>query len=199
MRSCTPYPSVHLSPSHLQLAAQVPSQWTHSGETLKKARSALRKIVWRALLQDVLEERSELVEESGPGTSVERIGRLNNAAYADWGTFCNVVRAKLHLQHYDLPATPPLSSGRKVEVFHVLKCILGPVVESFILLDRLAWMLEELDVRTSYSCNMHTMDSLHSRGHCSLPIWSTYLIKQVVAAGTLQSRFSQIMRHCPNR
>lgn len=198
LRSCSTYPSLHLSPSHLQLAAQVPSQWTRSEQTLKQARLALRKIVWRALLQDAFKMRQELVEEGGPGTSAERsnsmdpstraerIGRLNDAAYADWGTFCNVVRAKLHLQHRNLSTMPPLCSERRVAVFHVLRCILGPVVESFILLDRLAWMLEELDVRKSYFCHMRIMNSLRSRDQCSLPIWSTCLIKEVVAAGTLR-------------
>ncbi|KAM5533123.1 hypothetical protein V8D89_013171 [Ganoderma adspersum] len=152
--SCSQYPSVHLSPSHLQLAAQVPSQWTRSEQTLEQARFALRKIVWRALLQDAFKMRqdeggqgtsAERSNTIGPSTRADRIGRLNDAAYANWGTFCNAIRVKLHLQHHNLPTTPPLCSERRVEVFHVLRCILGPVVESLILLDRLTWMFEELD------------------------------------------------------
>ncbi|KAI1793224.1 hypothetical protein LXA43DRAFT_885717 [Ganoderma leucocontextum] len=154
LRSCSPHPWVYLSPSHLQLAAQVPYQWTRSQQTLKEVRFALRKIVWRALLQDTFKMRQELVDEGGPGmganatstgTRLERIGRLNDAAYADWETFCNAVRTKLPLQHRDLPTTPSSQLERRVAVFHVLRCILGPVVESFILLDRLAWVSEELD------------------------------------------------------
>lgn len=35
----------------------------------------------------------------------------------------------------------------RLEVLHALRCILGPLVESIILLDRLAWIREELEAR----------------------------------------------------
>jgi len=46
--------------------------------------------------------------------------------------------------------TPPEFGGRdallerRLEVLHVLRCLLGPVVESLIVLDRLAWVREAL-------------------------------------------------------
>lgn len=164
LRSHSSVPTVNLSPGHLQLAAQVPSQWTRSQQTLKQTRLALRKIVWRALLQDTFNMRQELGREGDVGESaeggnttsygipLERLGRLNDATYADWETFCGAVRTKSHPRHRNLPPAPSTWLERRIEVFHVLRCILGPVVETFILLDRLAWMSEELEVRHICFC-----------------------------------------------
>ncbi|KAI0366944.1 hypothetical protein BV20DRAFT_971250 [Pilatotrama ljubarskyi] len=157
-------PNFKLTPSHLQLAAQVPSQWTRSEQTLRDARLALRKIVWRALIQDVLDaesitsasregdERSHadqedtgvpedrtLCEDRRP----KRLGRLNDAAYADWKTFAGRVREKLDLKGEQLSRADQ-KLERRIEVFHVLRCIVGPVIESLILLDRAVWLQEEL-------------------------------------------------------
>lgn len=39
----------------------------------------------------------------------------------------------------------------RLEVLHILRCLLGPLVESMILLDRLLWVREELQAQTETS------------------------------------------------
>ncbi|KAI0325051.1 hypothetical protein GY45DRAFT_1287903, partial [Cubamyces sp. BRFM 1775] len=153
--------AISLNANHLQLAAQVPAQWTRTAETLRDARLALRKIVWRALINDLFleaetEAEAEADDDAPPlpaqeGTAPEmaqrrsrRLGRLNDAAYADWETFARRVRAKLGLREGAV-ARADRRRERRIEVFHVLRCIIGPVIESLIMLDRAVWVHEELE------------------------------------------------------
>lgn len=141
-------PTVALSPGHLQLAAQVPSQWTRAEDTLRDARLALRKIVWRALIQDVLdgEKKNPALEGATDGRpTTKRLGRLNDAAYADWATFAQRVQTKLGLPDGRL-VRADRALERRIAVFHVLRCIVGPVIESLLLLDRTLWVREALQV-----------------------------------------------------
>lgn len=141
-------PAVALSPGHLQLAAQVPSQWTRTEDTLRDARLALRKIVWRALIQDVVdgEKKHLALEGTTDGRpTTKRLGRLNDAAYADWATFAQRVQTKLGLPDERL-VRADRALERRIAVFHVLRCIVGPVIESLLLLDRTLWAREALQV-----------------------------------------------------
>ncbi|KAI9064648.1 hypothetical protein FKP32DRAFT_1591271 [Trametes sanguinea] len=140
---------IALNPNHLQLAAQVPAQWMRSENTARDARLALRKVVWRALVEDVLHPPPALAESSRgepggtAGRRTQRLGRLNDAAYADWETFAGRVRTKLGLREGAL-GRADRATERRIEVFHTLRCIVGPVVESLIMLDRAVWLEEEL-------------------------------------------------------
>lgn len=103
------------------------------------ARLAIRKVAWRALLQGILHERPSAHE-----TASKRLGRINDFAYKDWSTFLDLAGQRLGV---DLTATPRDSvMENRVEVFQFLRCILGPVVESFLLLDRKLWLKRELEV-----------------------------------------------------
>ena len=138
-----------LNANHFQLAAQVPAQWTRTTETLRDARLALRKIVWRALINDLFitaepEAASEETKPGSDGRRSRRLGRLNDAAYADWETFAHRVRTKLGLREDSLMRADRRRE-RRIEVFHVLRCIIGPVIESLIMLDRAVWVHEELE------------------------------------------------------
>ncbi|KAI0655490.1 methyltransferase domain-containing protein [Cubamyces menziesii] len=138
-----------LNANHFQLAAQVPAQWTRTTETLRDARLALRKIVWRALINDlfITAEPEAASEGTKPGSDdrrSRRLGRLNDAAYADWETFAHRVRTKLGLREDSLMRADR-KRERRIEVFHVLRCIIGPVIESLIMLDRAVWVHEELE------------------------------------------------------
>ncbi|CDO74570.1 hypothetical protein BN946_scf184771.g6 [Trametes cinnabarina] len=178
LRSSQAGSNFKLSPSHLQLAAQVPAEWMRSEETLHQARLALRKIVWRALIQDVLHPPQEASADSGmPGgpkvrvqgphdnavTTEERrskrLGRLNDAAYAEWETFAHRVRAKLGL-HQGTLERADRARERRIEVFHVLRCIVGPVIESLIMLDRAVWVAEELQASSHSSCCLFVAQTL---------------------------------------
>ncbi|KAI0671036.1 methyltransferase domain-containing protein [Trametes maxima] len=171
--------SITLTPNHLQLAAQVPALWARTEETLRDAKLALRKVVWRALIQDVLDAERRSPSRDDPPTSPlgspaqnadgrdtttttasavpegrgsKRLGRLNDAAYADWTTFARRVQGKLGLPDGRTPSRGDRALERRIAVFHVLRCIVGPVIESLILLDRAAWMEEELEASRIYLC-----------------------------------------------
>ncbi|KAL6300093.1 methyltransferase domain-containing protein [Sparassis latifolia] len=152
---------VVLTPSHLQLAAQVPSQWLRTEDTLNAAKLAIKKVVWRALLQGMLEKRRAETgsldmhegqrETAGAGAGPRRLGRLNNSVYVDWSIFLAQASSKLGVDLAESEGRDMAIESR-MEVFHVLRCILGPVVESLILLDRQQYLKEklqdtEMDVR----------------------------------------------------
>ncbi|OSD02416.1 hypothetical protein PYCCODRAFT_1435416 [Trametes coccinea BRFM310] len=140
---------VALNPNHLQLAAQLPAQWMRSEDTLRDARLALRKVVWRALIQDVLQPPHPNPSSGDPGSGSaeaagkQRLGRLNDSAYADWETFADRVRTRLGMREGSL-VRADRATERRIEVFHTLRCIVGPVIESLIMLDRAVWLEEEL-------------------------------------------------------
>jgi len=69
---------------------------------------------------------------------------LPDSAYADWGTFLAAAGQKLNV---DLSAAATdkrdLLLERRLEILHVLRCLIGPLVESLIILDRVQWLKEE--------------------------------------------------------
>lgn len=131
---------------------------------------AIRKVVFRALLQPVLEimgaretvanhaatSSSYHVEElRGAGQTPEnrRLGKLPDAAYKDWDTFLDHATSKTGIRLDQIAAQLPVyihneHRRRQLEsalsVLHVLRCIMGPLIESLILLDRYEWIREEL-------------------------------------------------------
>ncbi|OCH91132.1 hypothetical protein OBBRIDRAFT_550108 [Obba rivulosa] len=149
-----------LTSNHLQLAAQVPSQWLRTEESAKVATVAVRKVVWRALLEGIMEHdassgRTRPSEGgvcsgqdsapgwTGPSAGQKRLGRLNDSAYADWRTFLARSASKLEINITGKESKDRVMESR-LEVFHVLRCLLGPVIESLMLLDRQSWLQEEL-------------------------------------------------------
>jgi hypothetical protein len=82
----------------------------------------------------------------GVGTSptLRLLGRLPDSAYADWGTLLAAASQKLNV---DLSAAAidkrDLLLERRLEILHVLRCLIGPLVESLIILDRVQWLKEE--------------------------------------------------------
>ena len=203
-------PAITLSSAHLQLAAQVPSEWTRSERSLEDARFALRKVVWRALIEEPLQKHSSKTAgasnadrrldacdagDGNPSAGVaqggrptKRLGRLNDAAYASWDSFVATVRTKLELEDADaLRVDPELAS--RVEVFHVLRCIVGPVIESLILLDRLAWLTEELHVR-SHRLVLHPGVHQHNRVCLTTPNWSISSIRRQAVGGMWGSLYA---------
>ena len=80
---------------------------------------------------------------------MKRLGRLNDAAYRDWEGFLSMAGKKLGLHLTEMDRDKRMES--RLEVFHLLRCVLGPVVESFLLLDRKIWLREALQVCRSCS------------------------------------------------
>jgi len=148
--------------SHLQLAAQVPAQWLKTDESSASAKLAIRKVVYRAMLEQYLSQhlnrRNTYAADDdsvqGGGIAGRRLGRLPDSAYSSFPTFISRAMAKLDLasevdvsavQDDFMSASDHQNTGRRIEILHVLRCIAGPCVESLILVDRLAWLKESLD------------------------------------------------------
>ena len=131
--------------SHLQLAAQMPLQWGRTPASLAEATLAARKVSWRALLSRMLpQESEERPLLSGRTRYLKRLGRLNDSAYRSWEAFIGVVEKRLEIKVAEVARDRAMES--RLEVFHFLRCALGPVVESFLLLDRKLWLREQLNV-----------------------------------------------------
>ncbi|KAJ3552267.1 hypothetical protein NM688_g4241 [Phlebia brevispora] len=133
--------NVPLTPNHLQLAAQVPRHWDRTPAAFDEAKLAIRKVAWRALLEGILSH--DVQTRVHPDTSgARRLGRLNNSTYKSWETFLSVAEKKLERKLTDVSLDMAMTS--RLEVFQLLRCILGPVIESFLLLDRKVWLRQEL-------------------------------------------------------
>ena len=90
-------------------------------------------------------------KETGIGIGTSRtlrlLGRLPDSAYTEWGTFLAAASQKLEI---DLSASATdkrdLLLERRLEVLHVLRCLIGPLIESLIILDRVQWLKEEWEI-----------------------------------------------------
>lgn len=124
------------------LATQTPHRWNDTPETQRKARLALRKIVFRALWG-----RATAQVVSSPGGTGEvgwskNLGRANDKVYESWDTFIRYAIERTRI--------PPFEQGydaqeaRRLETLHVLRCEAGRTVEDLILDDREMWIRELL-------------------------------------------------------
>ncbi|KAH9933277.1 hypothetical protein B0H21DRAFT_760249 [Amylocystis lapponica] len=146
--------AVALTPNHMQLAAQVPCQWLRTEESLGAAGLAIRKVAWRALLEDRLAQHegedstdSTTIPTAGqsPPEEPRRLGRLNDSAYRDWDPFLARAGLKFGVDLTKGGRRKDRAMESRIEVFQVLRCLLGPVVESLIILDRQQWLAEQLE------------------------------------------------------
>ncbi|KAG2144185.1 uncharacterized protein EDB93DRAFT_550035 [Suillus bovinus] len=168
LRERTPVATLPLASRHL--ATQIPSQWFRNETSTRETSLAIRKVVFRALLQPVLEiigarEASAIHTVTSPSCNVEelrgagqtpenrRLGKLPDAAYKDWDTFLDRATSKTGVRLDQIAAQLPVYIHDKhrrlqlesaLSVLHVLRCIMGPLIESLILLDRHEWIREEL-------------------------------------------------------
>ncbi|KAJ7134339.1 methyltransferase domain-containing protein [Mycena epipterygia] len=148
-------PPISLASSAYHMAAQIPAQWFRTPESRADATLALRKVVWRAIIgarfAKTLQADEEIGKLDGTGDRpvMRRLGRLNNTAYADWKTFASVAGNRVGV---DFGADDELNVEERcliseLEVLHVLRCIIGPLVESLIIMDRQQWVQDQLDER----------------------------------------------------
>ncbi|KAH7913428.1 methyltransferase domain-containing protein [Hygrophoropsis aurantiaca] len=180
-----------LSLASRHLAAQIPSQWLRNTASQRKAELAIRKVVYRALLQPILQaianqgknpednaSRNRTTGTDGSGANKQdeetlrgvgetsenkRLGKLNDAAYRDWNTFLVRAAEKMdfHLESISHQLPDYLKDERRrkqlesgLSVLHVLRCLLGPLIESLILIDRYDWVREELQQPLSHNQSM---------------------------------------------
>lgn len=225
----SPRPTLPIAALHL--ATQVPTHWFRTERAGMGACLAVRKVVYRALLQPVIqlaaqcrkestdsqeimsrENNQELTARLGLGETPEnrRLGKLNDTSYTDWSTFLVSATTKLGISVDDLTRRhsegqgpgdelPPwilnhgddsggeegvferLRMESRLEVVHVLRCILGPLIESLILLDRYEWLREELGVvRGKYPVNEEGREQLQNG---AVAVEMVSLFDQVTGSG----------------
>lgn len=146
-------PLLQLESLHLHLAAQVTHNWLSDWPAFELG---LRKIVFRALLERLFSEHGGKMYQAGL-----QVGRFNDAAYESWDTYLARVSERLDGVTYDdlkrregnanakarMEGDDNARLRRRLELLHVLRCMLGPVVESLLLVDRWMYLREEVDVQ----------------------------------------------------
>ncbi|KAJ7163247.1 methyltransferase domain-containing protein [Mycena filopes] len=151
-------PPIFLPSSAYHMAAQIPAQWFRTPESRADATLALRKVVWRAIIGARFAAKTAAAEDgakddgTGDRPVMRRLGRLNNTVYADWKTFARAAGTRIG------PGSPPEGDSEldldaeetrlvsELEVLHVLRCIIGTLVESLIIMDREQWVQEQLEL-----------------------------------------------------
>ena len=106
---------------------------------------------------------SEINPSTGHTEELIRLGRLNDRCYASWSTFLQTVEQKLSVKfpeevfHEESKGLEDDNANstleRKLEVLHTMRCLLGPVIESAILRDRVQWLMEALTSGTDAQKN----------------------------------------------
>ncbi|CAE7208831.1 unnamed protein product [Rhizoctonia solani] len=149
--------TLNLTSNHLQLAAQCPAQWTRSESEMRRASLARRKIVWRAILARYIHNTRE--SSSLSNKPPHRLGRLPDRVYVNWETFVRTACEKMGLpatmteellDGYSTDhgrSTIPLEAETlsfRLEILHILRALIGPVIESLIVLDRALYLAEQL-------------------------------------------------------
>ncbi|KAF9508321.1 hypothetical protein BS47DRAFT_1332775 [Hydnum rufescens UP504] len=143
-----------LTRQHLQLACQCPYQWTLSDASWRGSRLSRKKVVYRALLGRLLSQHAQ----AAPDVLLQgkKLGRLNSSAYASWSTFLQQTSSRLGLSDildpdYHLGLEPghgfPEEFPRlapRLACLHAMRSLLGPVIESVIIADRIVYLVDHL-------------------------------------------------------
>ncbi|KAL1719681.1 methyltransferase domain-containing protein [Schizophyllum commune] len=89
-------------------------------------------------------------EGTGMRPEMQRLGKLNKRFYDNWDEFVAAAAAKMGFSPaQDLrPGHDPEQRAAlesQLSVLHTLRCMIGPLVESLIVLDRKVWLVEQLN------------------------------------------------------
>jgi len=158
------YGSLELSTQHLHLATQAPLTWSSDvSDSLSSAIAlSIRKVTYRALLSRRLDPYARAETGSSGLREVhwapKRVGRLASSAYRDFNGYLTLAAKRLRVDEVMLdtktrmqPVESHLQSN--LEALYVLRCFLGPVIESYIALDRFLYLQEQLQ-GSVYLCNL---------------------------------------------
>lgn len=149
------YGSIELSTQHLHLATQAPLTWSFDVSGFPSSATALsiRKVTYRALLSRRLDP--SVRAETGPSTlrdvqwAQKRVGRLASSAYRDFNCYLTLAAKRLQVGEAMLDTKTCMQPDESdlqshLEALYVLRCFIGPVIESYIALDRLLYLQEHL-------------------------------------------------------
>jgi hypothetical protein len=116
--------------------------WVRGGEITEEAKLAVRKVVWRALVEGLLGGERAKEGEEGEGVGKrKRLGKLNSRIYNDWDTFLTIARSRLSPNSPSPSPSHPspernIPLENQLSALHVLRCLIGVGVESLIVRDR---------------------------------------------------------------
>jgi hypothetical protein len=118
-------------------SASVPARWPRRPEA------------WRA--QDSSPISTEDPICTGETPTLLRLGRLKDSVYTNgWPAFLRIAEERLGVKFssdaFGLLERESDALVRNLEVFHVMRCLLGPLIETVILRDRAEWAKEELEL-----------------------------------------------------
>jgi hypothetical protein len=133
-------PSPNLTHEHLQLATQSPKHWPAPSED----DGAMRKLALRGRLEAEL--RTSGIERAAD----QRVGRIRSKKQSEtWQSFRSAALARLrdfqNVRELQVDEDEWEVMAWKVAVFWTLRSLLGPVIESLIVLDRYLFLVEQLD------------------------------------------------------
>ena len=143
---------LELSTQHLHLATQAPLTWSDASDPSATALS-IRKVTYRALFSRRLDPSARAeIGSSGPREvqwAQKRVGRLASSAYRDFNHYLTLAAKRLQVSEALVDTKTPMQPDEsnlqfKLETLYVLRCFMGPVIESYIALDRLLYLQEHL-------------------------------------------------------
>lgn len=170
---------IKLSFNHLHVACQCPAQWVLDDDEWERSLLARRKVLYRALLGRLYQEHNlpplfpgqkdvttEQVEQLPNPLEGKRMGRLPGSAYTSFSVFLSHALPRLG----DI-TLPPLTEdldqsvfARRFLGFVVFRSLLGPLIESAIIVDRVLFLSEALpDGWTVRSENIFELSSGSAR------------------------------------
>ena len=123
--------------------------------SLPATKDDTRKVAWRALLGGLIPQSEPFLQTgvlpqgTGETPTHRRLGKLNDHAYDNWEGFLKIASDKMGVDLLRSPRIDNENERKKMEnrfhVLHTLRCLLGQLVESMILLDRLLFLQEQLN------------------------------------------------------
>ncbi|KZO96923.1 hypothetical protein CALVIDRAFT_104640 [Calocera viscosa TUFC12733] len=104
----------------------------------------VRKITYRALLGRLLHQRSVSLPADA------RVRRLKDSAYTSWDAYVTAACNRMGIDAQMLGDQSTWTEDMEriaagLSILHILRAKLGPVIESWILLDRYIWLREQLE------------------------------------------------------
>ena len=102
--------------------------------------------------------------QNGFDKTKRRLGKLNDKYYENFEMFLGSAGKKMEvdltdrlskLLHKDPRTLENTDIARRIEVLQALRCILGPPIESLIILDRILWLWENMSNDQDVGSAMH--------------------------------------------
>ena len=115
---------------------------------------SIKKVLYRALITPALAHAENEDTQDGFDKTKRRLGKLNDKYYENFEMFLDSAGKKMDVDltdklskflHRDPRTLENSDIARCIEVLQALRCILGPPMESLIILDRIIWLWENIN------------------------------------------------------